>query len=124
MSAMFDAIVKALPPSLRPFAKAVLPALGTLVAVGIQALSTAITGVSASLVAYLATNHNELVPEEEHDVPGADGLEAFAAGLSGSGGADLESAVDDEEDDDAAAPSANGNGSAETLLTNGPRHLS
>jgi hypothetical protein len=129
VSTMFDALVKLLPPPLRPFAKAVLPALGTLIAVGVQTLSTgsldkpelstAITGMSAALVAFLATNHNELTDEED-DVPGADGLE-FAGGAGGAA-TDLDLGLEDDEVPLGPVPSNNGHGDA--LLTNGPRNLS
>ena len=127
MSTILDLITKALPPSLRPFAKAVLPALGTLIAVGAQAassgsldtgaLSTAITGLSAALVAYLATNHSDLTDEAD-DLPDVEHIEAFAANLAGP---DPQIALDEDEDLLLVADGAAENGKADALLTNGPR---
>jgi hypothetical protein len=129
MSTFLDILTKGLPPSLRPFAKAVLPALGTLIAVGVQAatsgtldsgeLSTAITGLSAALVAYLATNHSDLTTETD-DVPDVEHIEAFAASIAGPTGSEPQIAFvgdDDLQIDEGAAE----NGNADALLTNGPR---
>jgi hypothetical protein len=129
MATILDIITKALPPSLRPFAKAVLPALATLIALGVQAatsgtldtaeISTAITGLSAALIAYLATNHSDLTVETD-DVPAVNDIEAFAANLAGLSGVESQLGLDGDEDllvDASAANSGNG----EALLTNGPR---
>jgi TRAP-type C4-dicarboxylate transport system permease small subunit len=66
MSGIFDLVVKLLPPALRPFAKAVIPALATVIAVAAQWLSTgsfdqtamvtAITGLATAILAYFTTN--------------------------------------------------------------------
>jgi hypothetical protein len=80
MTALFDLLVRLLPAKLRPFAKSVLPALAASVAVAAQflstgafdraALATAVTGLSAALVAYLTSNDGHLL-DEAADVPDA-----------------------------------------------------
>ena len=125
MTTILEYLAKLLPPSLRPFAKAVIPALGTLIAVGIQYLSTgefdraemttAVTGLSTALVAFLATNHSPL-HDEPDDIPGTDGLENFAGNLLPPGDDDLAGADED-------MPVAATNGHAEAVLTNGPRSV-
>src|SRR5262249_19071345 len=125
MTTILEYLAKLLPPSLRPFAKAVIPAVGTLIAVGIQYLSTgefdraemttAITGLSTALVAFLATNHSPL-HDEPDDIPGTDGLENFAGNLFGPDDDDFSGA-----DEDMPVPASNGH--ADAVLTNGPRSV-
>lgn len=122
MASILEIIAKGLPPSLRPFAKAVLPALGTLIAVGIQAansgtfdsaeLSTAIAGLSTALVAFLATNHSELTAETD-DLPDVENLEAFAMNIAGSADPGAELGIEaDEEMPVEESPVQNGNAAA------------
>lgn len=78
MTTLLDLLVRLLPAPLRPFAKAVLPALATVVAVGAQvaaggtfdraALATAITGVAAATATFLTSNTSHLL-DEAVDVP-------------------------------------------------------
>jgi hypothetical protein len=66
MSAIFALVVKLLPTALQPFAKSIIPALATVIAVVAQWLSTgsfdqaamvtAITGFTTAVIAYFATN--------------------------------------------------------------------
>lgn len=129
MSTILELIAKGLPPGLRPFAKAVLPALGTLIAVGAQAgasgtfdkaeLSTAIAGLSTALVAYLATNHDDLTVETD-DLPDVDNLEAFAISIAGVLDPEAELALDADEDVPADTGTVQ-NGNADVIITNGPR---
>jgi hypothetical protein len=128
MVTILEYLAKLLPPGLRPFAKAVIPALGTMIVVGIQYFSTgefdraemttAITGLSTALVAFLATNHSPL-HDEPDDIPETNGLEAFAGNLVALEDPDVSGLVDADEDDPGAVASSNGH--AEAVLTNGPR---
>jgi hypothetical protein len=128
MTTILEYLAKLLPPALRPFAKAILPALGTVIAIGIQygttgefdraEMTTAITGLSTALVAFLATNHTHL-QDEPDDVPDTNGLENFAGNLLALEDPDISGLVHADEDEPAVvAPS---NGHADVLLTNGPR---
>jgi hypothetical protein len=128
MTTILEYLAKLLPPGLRPFAKAVIPALGTVIAVGIQYLSTgefdraemttAITGLSTALVAYLATNHTP-AHDEPDDIPATSGLEAFAGNLIALEDPDVSGLVDADEDEPVSVAASNGR--AEAVLTNGPR---
>src|SRR3954468_13769499 len=112
--------LRVLPASLRPFAKAVMPALFTLVAVGAQAiatgsfdkpeLATAITGLSAAFVTFLTTNDASL-RDEPVDAPSAEGLVGFAQSMSPE--------VSRTGPDEPEEPEA-----GDLVLTNGPRGLS
>jgi hypothetical protein len=128
MTTILEYLAKLLPPSLRPFAKAILPALGTLIAIGVQygttgefdraEMTTAITGLSTALVAFLATNHTQL-QDEPDDIPGTNGLENFAGNLLALEDPDISGLVHADEDEPSGDGS--GNGQADVLLTNGPR---
>lgn len=67
MTAILNALVLRLPARVRPYAKAFVPAVGTLLAVGVQyvvtgeldraELTTALTGAGTTLVTLLTPNH-------------------------------------------------------------------